>query len=271
VKFKPLLSRLWTRLLPRPLSTSTIGSRLRRRSQQVPAILTAVSPELRAFTNELPLERRSILEFVARCAAELERGARVLDAGAGNAPYRELFDHCVYVTTDWSGSVHAGARQADVIASLDDLPITDASFDAVVCTQVLEHVSEPAVVLSELRRILRPDGRLWLTVPLTWPLHEEPFDFFRFTPYGLADLLRRAGFIDIDIAPRNGYFTTMSQLLRIAGDAIDWPGDGDTTRARIVEDLTRLAGQLEGFDHLDHRRIFPLGYQVTARRPDVDA
>lgn len=257
------------RFLPRPLSTSAVGSRVRRgRRESSPAVLASVSPELRAFTEALSLERRSILEFVTDCARELEPGARVLDAGAGDAPYRELFGHCEYLTTDWTDSVHAGARHADVIASLDDLPVADASFDAVLCTQVLEHVDDSAAVLGQLHRVLRPGGRLWLTVPLTWPLHEEPFDFFRFTPYSLLNLLSRAGFVDIEINPRNGYFATIAQLLRIAGDAVGWPDDGHARmRARLVDDLKRLAYQLERFDELDQRKIFPLGYQATAFRP----
>jgi SAM-dependent methyltransferase len=230
--------------------------------------VASISPQLRTFTEELSLERRSILNFVARCAGELERGARVLDAGAGDAPYRELFGHCDYVTTDWTRSIHPGARNADVIASLAGLPVPDASFDAVLCTQVLEHVDDPGAVVSELHRVLRPGARLWLTVPLVWPLHEEPFDFFRYTPYSLTNLLAQAGFVDVYVAPRNGYFATIAQLLRIAPDAVGWQDDrGGPPRARLFEDLRRLADQLEAFEDLDDRRIFPLGYQATARRP----
>jgi SAM-dependent methyltransferase len=255
-------------LRARPLSTSSLRAHFRTRGAPPSPILASVSPRLRTFTEELSLERRSILEFVARCAGELERGARVLDAGAGNAPYRELFGHCDYVTTDWTRSVHTGARSADVIASLADLPLGDASFDAVVCTQVLEHVGDPRAVVAELNRVLRPGARLWLTVPLVWPLHEEPFDFFRYTPYSLRALLEQAGFVDVYVAPRNGYFATIAQLLRIAPDAVGWQDDrGGRSRARLFEDLRRLADQLEGFEDLDDRRIFPLGYQATARRP----
>jgi SAM-dependent methyltransferase len=249
------------------LSTGIVRSRLGIRRASPPLVLRSVSPTLRAFTEQLALERRSILEFVAECAHELQPGARVLDAGAGEAPYSELFEHCDYVTTDWARSVHPGARRADVVASLDDLPLAGGSFDAVLCTQVLEHVDDPAAVLVELHRVLRPEGRLWLTVPLTWPLHEEPFDFFRYTPHGLNAMLSRAGFVDIEVTPRNGYFATIAQLLRIAGDAVGWPNDGhNATRARLFQDLRRLADQLERFDDLDERRIFPLGYQVTANR-----
>jgi SAM-dependent methyltransferase len=235
-------------------------------------LLASVSPALRNFTEEFSLERRSILEFVVAFANELEPGARVLDAGAGDAPYRELFDRCEYVTTDWSGSVHAGAKSADIVASLDRLPVAEGSFDAVLCTQVLEHVDDPLGALVELRRVLRPGGRLGLTVPLVWPLHEEPFDFFRYTPYSLESLLTRAGFTALEVGARNGYFATIAQLLRLAPDAVGSPPDAaEHSRARLFEDLWRLAGQLETLDELDERRIFPLGYQARARRPAANS
>src|SRR5262249_29482934 len=128
----------------------------------------------------MPLVRRPILSTVSSFAAALPRGTRVLDAGAGDAPYAELFAHCEYITADWPQSVHEGGRQADILGSLEALPVPDAGFGAVVCTEVLEHIAEPEAVLVELLRVLEPGGRLCLTVPFAWPLHEEPFDFYRY-------------------------------------------------------------------------------------------
>ena len=165
------------------------------------------SPELRAFVAE-SIDRRPILEFMTGAAESLNPGSRVLDAGAGSAPYGELFAHCDYVTTDWEESVHEAARSADVVAYLDDLPLDDGSFDAVICTQVLEHVKDPVVVLAELRRVLVSGGALWITVPLVWELHEEPHDYFRYTAHGVASLLERAGYADAQVRGFGGYFST---------------------------------------------------------------
>jgi ubiquinone/menaquinone biosynthesis C-methylase UbiE len=71
--------------------------------------------------------------------------------------------------------------------------------DAVLSTQVLEHVADPLSVLAEFFRVLKPDGRLWLTAPFVWYLHEEPYDYYRFTSHGLRFLLERAGFIEIEV------------------------------------------------------------------------
>lgn len=255
---------------PRPLSTSRIGSALRRRrgNELAAGPASGVSVALRAFVDELPHERAPILVFMQRSAAALPRGSRVLDAGAGDAPYRELFVHCDYVTADWPNSVHAGGRGADVVASLDALPLADMSFDAVVSTQVLEHVARPKAVLAELYRVLRDDGALWLTAPLVWPLHEEPYDFYRYTEHGLRHLLDAAGFVDVDARPRNGCLATLSQLALFCANMLQPMHDGrDQERRRIVEDLWRLGDQLARYDDLDTKRLLPLGYEVTARRP----
>ena len=90
----------------------------------------------------------------------------------------------------------------------------DASFDVVLCTQVLEHVAEPARVLAELRRVLATGGELWLTVPFVGELHEEPHDHYRYTSYGLRGLCERAGFGEVRTWPLGGYFTAMAQLAR---------------------------------------------------------
>jgi SAM-dependent methyltransferase len=73
------------------------------------------------------------------------------------------------------------------------LPFEVASFDTVVCTEVLEHVPEPAQVVREIARVLKPNGYVILTTPLYYPIHEEPYDFFRFTPFGLRHPFNEAG------------------------------------------------------------------------------
>ncbi len=227
-----------------------------------------ISPALRAFVCGLPQERGPILDFMRRAAAELPAGAQVLDVGAGDSPYRELFAHLDYKTSDWANSVHPGARAVDYVGSADDLPVPDAAFDAVILTQVLEHVPNPADVLAELHRILRPGGRLYMTMPLTWELHELPFDFFRYTAPGLQSLLRGAGFEELEINPRNDCFATIAQVLQnISLTMGSYPDGRDAERAQAAAALSALGDQLLQFSPLDARHILPLGYSVRARRP----
>ena len=82
----------------------------------------------------MPYERTSILAFMREVADSLPVGTRVLDVGAGDAPYRELFGHCEYRTSDWWPSVHERSAEVDISAPADALPLEDASIDAALLT-----------------------------------------------------------------------------------------------------------------------------------------
>jgi SAM-dependent methyltransferase len=241
---------------PRPVALDLSGAGRR-----------GVSEELRRFTEEMPYERRSILAFVQRVAAATAPGASVLDVGAGNAPYRELFAHCRYLTTDWTHSVHERSRDVDFVASAEALPLEDEAVDAVLLTQVLEHVSDPAAVLRETARVLRPGGNVCITVPFVWELHELPHDFWRYTPASLEQLLTGAGFVAPVIEPRNDCFTTVAQLLRNLRWAMGRTTDGrDAERDAASDLLDELAGHIAALAELDVEHSLPLGWAATARR-----
>ncbi len=222
--------------------------------------------ELVRFVAESPLARTGIRAFLQLRARTLPAGARVLDAGAGEAPYRVLFEHCRYVRTDWEQSDHAGAHESDVLAPLHRLPLEDGSFDIVVNTQVLEHVDNPSAVLREFWRVLVPGGELWLTAPFVWELHEEPHDYFRYTSHGLRSLVEGAGFSAVEIEPIGGYFSTVAQLLSHCGSSTGLDRGGFVGRA-VTALMWRAARPLARLDRLDRRRVLPLGYTCRARRP----
>ena len=159
-----------------------------------------------------------------------------------------------------------------MIGDLHDLPVDSGSFDVVLCTEVLEHVSRPENVLAEMARVLRPGGELVATVPFVMELHEEPNDFYRYTPHALTELLGRAGFEAVAVRPLTGFFSTVSHVLFHGGNAT-FPDHGDpATAIRILAWLGRvLSGALERMapylDRLDDRRALPIGWVFTARVP----
>src|SRR5438132_9052355 len=130
-------------------------------------------------------EQATIEDFVQRVASAIKPGAKLLDAGAGDAPYRGWFGHTEYVTADFAATGYHDFSAVDIVADLTALPLGDASFDAVLCTQVLEHVRDPGRVLTEFARVLKPGGSLYLTIPQSWEIHEAPHDYFRFTRHGI--------------------------------------------------------------------------------------
>ena len=133
------------------------------------------------------------------------------DLGCGEAPYKDWFLQYVdqYIGVDWSDCPHDA--KADIVASLNmQLPIDDHVADTVLSLSVIEHLSDPQLMFNEAYRILKPGGSLILQVPWQWRIHEAPYDFFRYTPYGLRLLLTRAGFSDINIHPQSGFFTMMT-------------------------------------------------------------
>jgi len=165
--------------------------------------------------------------WVAEKAASVPAGSRVLDAGAGQCPYRKLFQHCEYRTQDlarYSGTSTGVSVEnwvygrIDYVSDIVAIPVDDRSFDVVLCTEVLEHVPNPVGALSEFGRILRPGGRLLLSAPLGSGLHQEPFHFYGgFTPHFYRKFLKEAGMQSLEIRAIGGLLKHTGQEMHRVG------------------------------------------------------
>ena len=144
------------------------------------------------FVNPFYFARRGLCdglgEFLSRLSGE------VLDVGCGRQPYRHLTRATRYIGVDVDTPDTRALGLVDVYYDGKKLPFADASFDALLCSQVLEHVFAPAEFMGELQRVLRPGGQLLLATPLAWDEHSQPYDYARYTSFGLRDLVERAGF-----------------------------------------------------------------------------
>jgi SAM-dependent methyltransferase len=172
-----------------------------------------LNPACRPWTLDSFGNRRLILRAV-REALPGFRGL-VLDVGAGEQPYKSLVlsppsRATEYVALDLPGNPY---RRPDLEWDGATIPKPDASVDTVLLTEVLEHCSDPARVLNEVSRVLRPGGSLFLTVPFIWPIHSLPQDEFRYTPFALRRLLEQAGFDGIVIGATGGRHAVLAVTL----------------------------------------------------------
>lgn len=146
--------------------------------------------------NPFFLARRSLWRAMGHASPALN--GDLLDVGCGSKPYRALFTVPRYVGLDIDSPFTRQRAVADVFYDGKRFPLADEEFSAVLCNQVLEHVFEPEPFLREIHRVLRPGGRLLLTVPFVWDEHEQPYDFARYSSFGLRAMLERNGFTVIE-------------------------------------------------------------------------
>ncbi len=162
--------------------------------------------------------RRERDAWVAAKAATVPAGAVVLDVGAGTCPYRGLFKHCTYKTHDFKAyeGFASGAEgsygQIDYVSDITALPLADGSVDAVLCTEVFEHVPDPVSALRELARIVKPGGLVFITAPLGSGLHQEPFHFYGgYTPHWYRHWAPAFGLVVDEVTPNGGFFKHLAQ------------------------------------------------------------
>ena len=138
--------------------------------------------------------------WVAAFATSAIEPGRLLDVGCGTKPYATLFPSWEFIGIDVPDSGRP-VEGKEVDAWFDGLtiPYADESFDAILCTEVLEHAVEPDRLVGEMWRVLRPGARMLVTVPFMWGEHEVPFDFRRYSREGIRGLLERRGFEILDL------------------------------------------------------------------------
>ena len=196
-------------------------------------------------------------------------GGTVLDVGCGSAGYRELVPHDRYWTID-------RAPQLDgvpyVRALAEALPVRDEAVDTVICTEVLEHLPEPSAGLSEAYRVLRGGGVLYVTAPMTWGLHYEPDDYWRFTIHGIRRLVEASGFaIEWDRRVGGAFSAAGARLADVAAEVVTRVlGIISRRHAERAGALAALPVSLAGhwlgllLDRADRRDA--LGWAVLARK-----
>lgn len=146
---------------------------------------------LGVFVNPFYFARSGLCAAMTEFAPMLS--GRLLDVGCGNKPYQSLFVVDDYIGLDIDSEASRIRGIADFYYDGNIFPFEDASFDSVLCNQVLEHVFNPDEFLAQIARVLKPGAKLLLTVPFVWDEHEQPYDYARYSSFGLRALLEKQG------------------------------------------------------------------------------
>ena len=209
----------------------------------------------------------SYLEFaVTLPTAQRHARGDLLDIGAGDIPYRALFAERVntYRTLDHERRTSG----IDFIADAQNMKgvIEQESCDTVLMFHVLEHIPNPFLVAEEIYRILRNDGVAILSAPHFTRLHERPYDFLRFTEYGLRHIFGAAGFDKLEVIPRGGLFSFLGHQVSTFLICLTWH----------IPILRGIAFQLNKWlvvkpcvwldSVTDKQKLFALGYVVVAKK-----
>ena len=165
-------------------------------------------------------------DWVRKALKMIPAGSRILDAGAGEQQFRKYCDGLGYVSQDFAkydGTGDTSGLQTgtwnneglDIISDITAIPEPDGSFDAILCTEVFEHIPDPIAAVKEFARLLRPGGILLLTAPFCSLTHFAPFHYYTgFTRYFYLEILTAAGFEVESIDANGNFFEFVAQELR---------------------------------------------------------
>jgi ubiquinone/menaquinone biosynthesis C-methylase UbiE len=210
---------------------------------------------------------------------EIPAGARILDAGAGEQRFKSFCSHLNYVAQDFAQYDGKGDErglqtgswdqsQLDIISDITAIPAPDASFDAVMCVEVLEHLPNPILAIAEFARLLRSGGHLVLTAPFCSLTHFAPYHFCTgFNRYFFEHHLPAHGFRILELSANGNYFEYLAQELRRIPDARRryCRSEMRLSEKLVVSFLLRFLKKLS-LDDTGSQDFLNFGYHVHARK-----
>ncbi len=215
--------------------------------------------------------------WVANTLAKIPEGCRILDAGAGEQQYRSWCSHLDYVSQDFAQYDGQGdnkglqsgkwdRKNLQIVCDIVDIPEPDASFDAIMCTEVFEHLPNPVLAIKEFSRLLRKGGHLIITAPFCSLTHQSPYHFYTgFNRYFYEKHLPDYEFDIVEIESNGTYFKYLAQEIhRLTSIAKQYASNTPTKVEYIA--LRIIINMLKKFDVRDKgsKDILNFGYHVYA-------
>ncbi|HUI44931.1 MAG TPA: methyltransferase domain-containing protein [Nitrospirota bacterium] len=162
------------------------------------------------FFNPFYFARKGLYENISTFADKIT--GKVLDVGCGQKPYEQLFRSSQYIGLEIDSPQNRQCKSADFYYDGVTFPFSDNEFDSIVANEVFEHVFNPTEFLKEINRVLKPSGILLLTVPFCWDEHEQPYDYARYSSFGLVAIVEKNGFKVISKRKSMNDIRTLFQL-----------------------------------------------------------
>jgi len=163
------------------------------------------------FINPFYIARKGLLKSIKPLGKYIS--GKTLDVGCGTKPYEKYFSSSEYIGIDVKTTMHHSKNSIDVYYDGKAFPFKNEQFDSVLSNQVFEHVFNPDLFLSEINRVLKSDGYLLITVPFVWDEHEQPFDYARYSSFGLKYILNKNGFDIVTHIKTENNIKTIFQLI----------------------------------------------------------
>lgn len=217
--------------------------------------------------------------WVEQALRRIPTGSRILDAGAGEQRYRPFCGHLDYVSQDFGrydgqgdgAGLHTRTwdpSRLDIVSDIASIPEPDGSYDAILCTEVFEHLPEPLAALKEFSRLLKPGGHLILTAPFCSLTHFAPYHFATgFSRYYYNTHLPAHGFDVVDVQENGNFFEYLAQeTRRLRGVAARYAGGALTPEEQAA--VHTLLGALQRFSANDtgSKELLHFGFHLLARK-----
>jgi len=158
--------------------------------------------------------KKYLYKHISELSTQLK--GRLLDFGCGEKPYEELFNVTEYIGLDYNGEGTTYAKEkVDVFYDGKIIPFSNNYFDSIFSTEVFEHIFNAEEIIPELKRVLKPGGKMLITCPFAFPEHEIPVDFARYSSYGIRNLFEKHGFKTIVFLKTGNYVLARAQMRSI--------------------------------------------------------
>lgn len=256
---------------------------------RITLVISAFRRAARAASDWVDLQWSLLVRALEAVAPQAH--GKLLDVGCGDKQFERIFRPHVdeylgieHEATFSATAANLASSRPDYVYDGNRLPFEDASFDTVLSIQVLEHTPHPRQLMGEMARVLKKDGTLILAAPFSFRLHEEPHDYFRYSPHGLRELCGEVGLVVDRIEQVGSLWTlvghklnsylalriarigaTAQELGKLSHEAPSQPRARLWTLPVVAPAVLAISTAARIMDRLFYERQEALGFVIVAR------